>query len=104
MTIEQVEEVDFIGIDENENIVLTISDHLEWDVGNEHLYLLQQKINSYLSFIESGEVYTSYKNSEGKKFIIHIAFKFSPNEAAIDFLSKVETAVNRAGFGFSWEF
>ena len=26
MTIEQVEEVDFIGIDENENIVLTISD------------------------------------------------------------------------------
>ena len=104
MTIEQVEVVDFIGVDENENIVLTISDHLEWDIKNEHLYLLQEKINTYLRFIESDEVYTSYENSEGKKFIIHIAFKFSPNETAIDFLSKVETVIKEAGLGLSWQF
>ena len=102
MTIEQTDVIDFIGKDKSENIVLTISDHLEWDVENEHLYLLQEKLNSYLRFLESGEVYESYEGSKGKKFIINVSCKYPPNKTSEDFLKKAENAINEAGFNFTW--
>lgn len=53
MSIEETEVIDFIGIDKEQGEVsLTISDHLEWD--DNHLFILQKKLNSYISFIESG--------------------------------------------------
>ena len=102
MTIEQTDVIDFISKDESENIVLTISDHLEWDVDNEHLYLLQEKLNSYLRFLESGEVYESYEGSKGKNFIIKVSCKYLPNKTSEDFLKKAEKAINEAGFSFTW--
>ena len=53
LSIEQTDVVDFMGIDKlTGEIVLTISDHLEWnDADEEHLWLLQEKINAYLRFI-----------------------------------------------------
>ncbi|WP_407059149.1 DUF6572 domain-containing protein [Ralstonia syzygii subsp. celebesensis] len=32
----------------------------------EHLLLLQEKINCYLRFIESGEIYNSFPSAEGR--------------------------------------
>ncbi len=46
--------IDFISKDYCNNTVLTISDDLNWDRGEEHLLLLRDKINSYLAAIESG--------------------------------------------------
>jgi hypothetical protein len=46
MSIENKKVVDFISINKNEKVVLTISDHLQWDEKNEHLLKLQEKINS----------------------------------------------------------
>ncbi|WP_372847477.1 DUF6572 domain-containing protein [Shewanella sp. Scap07] len=43
MTIEQLDKVDIIGVNDS-NIELIISDHLEWDDKNEKLLLLQDKI------------------------------------------------------------
>ena len=45
-----------MSIDNDENVVLTITDHLEWDIENEHLLILQDKINAYLGAIEDGEL------------------------------------------------
>ena len=60
MSIDQNRVVDFIGMDLIKNeIILTISDHLEWGV-TDHLVKLQEKLNNYLSFIESGELYEAY--------------------------------------------
>lgn len=52
MSVENSKVIDFIS-DKEDKIVLTISDHLEWDNDNEHIYLLQEKINAYLMAIES---------------------------------------------------
>lgn len=49
--------IDAISINQNADAVLTISDHLLWGARNEHLVILQNKINVYLGFIESGEIY-----------------------------------------------
>ncbi|HGP7195337.1 TPA: DUF6572 domain-containing protein, partial [Neisseria meningitidis] len=46
---------------ENGILILTISDHLKWD--NEHLFLLQEKINSYIQYIGSGQIFEDFGES-----------------------------------------
>lgn len=101
MSIEDQDSVDVIGVNESGIVVLTISDHLKWD--DDHLYLLQEKINTYLAFIESGEVYETYPNSKGKEFKINVVCKYEPSPAAIQFISKCTTIINQAGFQFGYE-
>lgn len=101
MSIEDQSSVDAIGVNESGIVVLTISDHLEWD--DEHLYLLQEKINTYLAFIESGEVYQSYPISKGREFKISVVCKYEPSPTAMKFLSQCTTVINQAGFQFGHE-
>ncbi|HIH5065792.1 TPA: DUF6572 domain-containing protein, partial [Klebsiella oxytoca] len=54
MSVEDLKTIDCIGIpiDAPHEVNLGISDHLDWDVSfDEHLYMLQEKINTYLGFI-----------------------------------------------------
>ncbi len=46
MSIEQVEKIDFISTTSEGKVELTISDHLEWDAENNHLLILQNKLNA----------------------------------------------------------
>ncbi|MGU5761569.1 DUF6572 domain-containing protein [Aeromonas hydrophila] len=101
MSIEDQDSMDAIGVDEKGIVVLTISDHLEWDV--DHLYLLQDKINTYLVFIESGEIYETYPISKGRDFKINGVCKYEPSIEANEFLSQCTTAINQAGFQFGHE-
>ncbi|GJI88952.1 DUF6572 domain-containing protein [Duganella hordei] len=56
MTIEHSEIIDLFHIDATTSeAILTITDHLEWGAGHEHLFLFKNKLNSYLRFIESGQ-------------------------------------------------
>ena len=56
MGVEQTTVIDAIGIDQVSGAVhLTIADALAWDAA--HLRLLQEKLNAYLAFVESGELY-----------------------------------------------
>ena len=102
MSIEDLETVDFIGIENNEKVVLTISDHLEWD--QEHLLLLQEKLNLYLSFIESGEIFESYPDAKGKAVKINVVCKHQPTEEALAFMGNVSSVISQAGFEFGHEY
>lgn len=102
MSVENSKVIDFISEKDNE-VVLTISDHLEWDDDNEHIYLLQEKINAYLMAIESGQVNKSYPLSKDKKIVISVALKHVPNETGISFLSKVNEVLLDAGYKFDYQ-
>lgn len=101
MSVENSKVIDFIS-DKDDKIVLTISDHLEWDNDNEHIYLLQEKINAYLMAIESGKVNKSYPLSMDKKIVVSIALKYAPNETGVLFLSNVNDTLSNSGYGFSY--
>lgn len=45
-----------IGITSDDVITLTLSDHLDWSEIGEHSLYLQQKINTYIQYIESGNI------------------------------------------------
>jgi hypothetical protein len=48
MSIEQADTIDFVNIEKaSGDVLLTISDHLDWDeTERQHLILLQGKLNS----------------------------------------------------------
>lgn len=100
MTIEQLDKIDFLGIDSNSgDVVLTISDHLSWDEEeNEHLFLLQEKLNAYLRFIESGEMLEKRPDTLERSVVILIMGKFAMSERAESYFKKFRTVINAAGF------
>jgi hypothetical protein len=100
MSVDQTEEIDFATIDEaSGDLWLTISDHLPWEQneGN-HLVLLQNKLNTYLRFIESGEIFEKVPDAKGRSIVINIVGKFPLNAKADSFFGKARAAIEGAGF------
>ena len=103
MSVENLKVIDFVSVDLNGNVVLTISDHLEWDDDNEHLQPLQDKINHYLGAIENGSLYEKYPNAKNRNIVIEIIAKYQPNNDGKIFLQRVKETLEAAGYGFSFE-
>ena len=102
MSVENLKVIDFASIDKNGNAVLTISDHLKWDDDNEHLLTLQNKINAYLSAIETTDFYDDYPNAKGRNIVISIVTKYEPNDNARLFLDATKKILQSAGYGFKF--
>jgi hypothetical protein len=103
MSVKESGVVDAIGVEKGSDaVVLTISDHLEWDHDNEHLLTLQDKINRHLAFIESGELLEKYPDAAGRPVRIDVVCKYAPSETALTFFSRAEAAIRDAGFSFGW--
>jgi CRP-like cAMP-binding protein len=101
MSIEQLDVIDTIGTDDaTGQIVLTISNHLEWS--DESLLLLQGKLNTYLAFVEEGEMLHSYPDAEGREILIDVVCKHNPNKNALRFLKKVGFIIEGAGMKFNF--
>ncbi|MDR1461157.1 MAG: hypothetical protein LBI78_05880 [Campylobacteraceae bacterium] len=105
MSTEQTKIIDAIGIDNvTDNVILTISDQIDWsEQTDNHLFLLQEKINSYLSFIESGEMIEVYPDAKNRKAVINVIYKYPLNKQAQEFYQKVEKIIENAGIGFKYK-
>jgi hypothetical protein len=102
MSVESPNVIDVVGIERTTGrCVLTISDHLQWS--QEHLVALQAKLNGYLRYIESGEVYVSYPESKAREFVIEVALLYRPDEMASAFLERVRAIIASAGVGFRYK-
>jgi hypothetical protein len=98
MSIVDSNNIDAIGIERKSNsAILTISDHLVWDDDTDHLLLLQNKLNSYVSFIESGQLVEIYPNASGRSLIIDIVCKYPLNKKGRDFIEEVEKVIEKIG-------
>ena len=103
MTVENPRVVDFLGVDKQSGeVVLSISDHLGWDDGNSHLLALQEKLNSYLAFVESGELLKEYPNGEGRRVRIDVVLKYRPSATGKRFLENAQATVKAAGFALEY--
>jgi hypothetical protein len=56
MAVDEPSTIDIMSVDPTGALVLTISDHLDWSDSLAHERVLQEKLNSYLAFIESGQI------------------------------------------------
>jgi hypothetical protein len=108
MSIDQSNIVDSIGIDPTKNQVqLIVTDHLGWTgddrLDNEHMYLLQEKINAYLRFIESGEIYKAYPQARGKSLVIRVVAKFGLSTKAQKFFDTMQNNLRSSGYKITFE-
>ena len=100
MSVDQADTIDFATIDKvSGDLRLTISDHLPWDEneGN-HLVLLQSKLNAYLRFIESGEVFNKAPDAKGRSILINVVGKFPLSQNADVFFERARASIEAAGF------
>ena len=98
MTVEQSEVVDFASVDRLGNAVLTISDHLAWDDVDKHLFQLQEKLNAYLRFVESKEIFEKYPSAADQPIIFDIVLNHPVPVEAEWFFVKCRAAIAAAGF------
>jgi hypothetical protein len=105
MAVDEADKVDAIGVDRTTGyVVLTISDHLSWAESEElHREVLREKINSYLAFIESGELYKTYPNAVGRQVLISVAGKFDLSPVGCEFFTNATEVIRRAGFNLEFK-
>jgi len=101
MTVDQHDVIDIVSVHPAGDILLTISDHLPWDDINKHLFCLQEKVNAYLRFIESGEIYEKHPNAVGHPIVIDVVLKYAVPASAKWFLDKASATIRAAGFRFN---
>jgi hypothetical protein len=98
MSVDQPAVIDFLWKDEKNNrAVLTISDHLDWEEEGEHLLLLQEKLNHYLEFIESGQLMEAKPEFRGLPVLLHVAAQYPLSEQAARFYDMVKERVAAMG-------
>lgn len=99
MAVDQPDVIDIIGVRrESGEVVLTISDHLDWSDSREHQLILQEKLNAYLAFVESGEILESYPDSRGRRVVFCVVFQFAPDDGGRAFLEAARKITESAGF------
>ena len=89
MSVVETDNIDAIGVDnEMKRVFLSIVDPLFWDDENVHLFTLQEKINTYLFFIESGELLKAFPDSKEFDITIELVLMHLPSDSAITFFDK----------------
>jgi hypothetical protein len=99
MSVEDIDKIDRFAFDRRTGDVhLVISDHLDWDENEgEHLLLLQDKLNTYLEFVESGQLYAEYPRAAGKRVIFYVMAKFPLSDEARKFYQLAGKAIQDCG-------
>lgn len=105
MSIDQANVIDIAHVDKTSgDLWLTIADHMSWEEDeHNHLRLLQDKLNTYLRFVESGEVFETIPNAHGRRIVINVAGKFPLSPNARKFFDQAQAIVEGAGFRLQFE-
>jgi hypothetical protein len=101
MSVEDLDKVDFVitgGLPSGE-VCLVVSDHLDWaEQQGYHLLTLQEKLNTYLAFLETGQIYTEFPKAVGRKVVIEVVGKYPLSEEAHKFYGLAGKYIEDAGF------
>jgi hypothetical protein len=69
--------VDAVGLEvASGTLVLSILDSWDWTDTPTHLLSLQEKLNAYFAFIESGQVFDHHPNVRGARIRIDVISKY----------------------------
>lgn len=91
MAIDTTDTIDSVAY-ENDKLILQLYDHLEFDdeIEYDHMIMLQDKLNTYIWYIDSKQYQDTYEGKDFSRFVINIFFMFHPSELCINFLENVK--------------
>ena len=94
--IYELEKIDLISVNEElpHELCLGITDEIQWEHHVEdHLLLLQEKLNNYVTYIINRGYMDVVSGREFNSFSINIYFANVPNDVAISFLQSYQDAL-----------
>jgi len=99
MTIAETDKIDIMFRDDEGHAVLVITDHLDWEEFDEgdHLVLLQEKINTYLEFVDSGQLAKARPDWKNLPVVIQVDAMYDASKKALEFYRAAGKAVAAAG-------
>ncbi|HET6406469.1 MAG TPA: DUF6572 domain-containing protein [Chthoniobacteraceae bacterium] len=81
-------------------VVLVMFEDRSWDLGDQQLFQLQEKLNAYLSFALDGELAEQLPQFANRPVRVQLNCSEPPPEPVVAFLSKVREQVGLQGINF----
>jgi hypothetical protein len=103
MSILETNKIDLVGTRPESSVVrLVIADHLDWSDFDDHAQLVQAKVNTYLEFVESGQMRRLKDPPIPPDFRVEVllAAQYPPSDAGREFLEQVRRFLEGAGIAF----
>ena len=99
MAIDDIDKIDILFKDKEDHAVLVITDHLDWEEFEDHahLVLLQAKINTYLEFIDNGQLAKEKPDWKNLPVVIQVDSMTEPNKKGLEFYRTAGKAVAEEG-------
>ena len=104
MSVKDISTIDGMGIDKStDTLVFLITDPYQWPIQEyEHLKAFQQKINSYVAYIENKGYRSQYGSRTFSGFRIEAEFKYPPTEAGESFFRAGKKQLSERNIDFVW--
>jgi hypothetical protein len=75
VSVEDTDSIDILSFGEQSgDVILTVTDHLDFCDSLRHQAILQAKLNAYLLFVESGEIFLSHPHARDRPIMISVIF------------------------------
>ena len=90
MAVTEKDVVDSVAY-EDDLLLLQLYDHLDFDgeFENDHMMMLQDKLNTYIWYIDSKQYKGTYPGKEFNNYLIKIFFIYEPSALCRDFIIHV---------------
>ena len=105
MAIDNTEVIDGIAYEE-EKLILQLYDHWEFtdEIEKDHMFLLQDKLNSYIWYVDSEQYKETYPDVKLSVFEIQIKFKYHPSDFCISYLQNVNNKLQAIHINVVYDF
>ncbi len=93
LNVERTDTIDGLAFDkETKNLILLLADGMDWSDENRHLFFLQEKLNSYIQYVETRQYESKYPDVEKIEF--RVCFLFKEPDMCGYLLSRAEAVLN----------
>lgn len=100
-SVEDVDKIDLISYDEENNVVkLFMNEGRDWDSDNEMYLQLQEKLSTYLTFIEGGMMESEFPEYIGATIEVHLDCVDEPKNQSLSMLDRVRKLLLEKNINF----
>jgi hypothetical protein len=103
VTITDLDKIDIVATRPDTRVVkLVISDHLIWEDISDHCRLIQNKLNTYIAFVESGQLgrLQGQYVPDSPEIVIQLVALHAPPSEAEEFLAQAKSFLANIGLQF----
>ena len=99
MSVTEPNSIDVVVPDNRDGEVeLVVVDQLPWKINeDDHLAMLQEKINTYLAFVETGQLIKEFPTAKDRKIVLKINALYAPSAEGEKFLAVARPTVGYLG-------